>query len=138
MSVFKFQIFAAITWVGFSIILFDEGTGTAHQKQLHKFLPVLLTFTSFESLDASDEVLVLFVEFPLATQLSDIGFGANAQVGIIIKEQTQLVAQVLIMFVVGCGRQQQDFAILLLYEVFDVLVADTLIVAQVMAFINND
>ena len=137
-SVLELQILAAIAWVSLGIVLFDESTSAAHQEQLHQFLPVLLTFASLKSFDASNEVLVPFVEFPFTAQLSDIGFRADTQVGIIIKEQTKLVAQITIVLVVRCSREQKYLAILLLDKVFDVLVADALIITQVMAFVNDN
>ena len=138
MPILKLQVLTSVLGVGLGIVVFDEGTGTANQKKFHQFLPVLLTLTALKCLDTPNEVFVLLSKLALTTNLADVGFGTNAQIGVIIDEQAQLAAQILVLLVIGCSRQQQHLAILFLNKVSDVAIACALTVTKIVAFIDNN
>ena len=138
MPILKLQILTSVLGVSLGIVVFDEGTSTADQEKFHQFLPILLTLTALKSLDTPDEVFVPLSKLALTANLADVGFGANAQIGVIIYEQAQLTAQVLVLLVIGCSRQQQHLAILLLNKVSDVAIACALTIAKVVTFIDNN
>ena len=138
MPILELQILSPIRGVGLSIIVFNEGASAANQKEFHQFLPVFLAFTALEGLDTSYKVFVLLGKLPFTTNLTDIGLWTNTQVGVIIYKQTQLAAQIFVLFVIGCSCKQQYFAILFLYQISDIAIAHTLTVAQVVALVYDD
>ena len=60
MTIAELQVTATVGGVFLRLVLLDKCAGATYKEKLHQFLPVLRTVTTFESLNAADEILVFF------------------------------------------------------------------------------
>ena len=81
---------------------------------------------------------MLLGKLTFSANFTDISFWSDAQICIVIHKQAQLAAQILVLLIIGCCRQQQHLAVLLLNKVSDVAIACALTIAKVVTFIDNN
>ena len=109
----------------------------AHHEAVHEPLPVLGEVASPERGEAVRAAVEAAGDL-LDAILGNSGVGSDAQRVFLGHEQGQLVGDIGEVDVVGGGRQQHHFGVVVFDESLDLLVVLALAVAEVVRLVDND
>ena len=121
------------------VVAFDEAARAADHEEAHQFAPVVGMGAFFEGGEAIDGALMAAGKLVRAavTVAADVFLGAYADDIVWIHEQTKLVGEVEVGFVVGGGGDEDAPAGIARDVIADGGPAPALAIAEVMAFVND-
>ncbi len=123
-----------------SVVALDEAACPPDHEEAHEFAPVVGMSAFFESGQAIDWALMAAGELVrvAGTVSADVFLGAYADDIVWIHEQTKLVGEVEVGFVVGGGGNKDAPAGVACDVIADGRPAPALAIAEVMAFVNDE
>ena len=88
-----------------SVVAFDETARAANHEQAHEFAPVVGMITFFKRIQAIDDTLMAACKFvgPTIAITAQVFFRPDANYIVGIQEQTKLIGEIIVGFVVGRG-----------------------------------
>ena len=111
-SIREQQIFLAV-FSSYGIIVFDETSGAPNKEKTHQFVPVIGKRTLLKCSQCVFVGLMLCLKFRNPADTFDIALRRNTEIGFFRNKKSQLIAEIVIGFVIRCCRKQNDLALVL-------------------------